>query len=447
MDGITKCRLTTYKGGAAETVSQQWLARQGMLVGGRDFVRYSAQRMRFVNSVSAALALLVAAFPLPAQTMGQNTGPEGGAAAGTDAGARITGTRSPWGSPATTNSSGGVADPSRAGFIRGNVLFADGTSPEESVRIERVCGGSVHIEAHADSKGNFYIRLGGDVASNIADADPADNGLGTARSATAEGMNESANLLDCELRAAYPGYSSDSIDLSTHGAGGSANVGTLMLHRLANVRGTTISATTALAPKSARKSFAKGYQLWQKGKFAQSEEMFKAATADDEKFAIAWFALGRVQQRLKKPEDAVNSYLKAIAADGRYVSPYNQMAFLSGELGRWQDAVKYSQEAIELNPVELPSSFWYNAVANYNLKNDAEAEKSARALVKLDAAHKFPQVETMLAEMAESRGDLSEAALHLRTFLAEAPNAPNAGVVKQSLKRVEALGSRQAQIH
>ena len=400
--------------------------------------------MRFVNRVSAALALLIAASPLSAQTMGQNTGPEGGAAAGTDAGARITGTRSPWGSPATTTGNGGAADPSRTVFLRGNVLFADGSSPLESVRIERVCGSQIHIEAHADSKGGFYIRLGADVASNIADADPSDNSLGTARSATADGMNNPAGSLNCELRAAYPGYSSDSIDLSTYGSGGNPNVGTLVLHPLANVHGTTISATTALAPKSAQKSFAKGYQLWQKAKFAESEQLFKAATADYPKFAIAWFALGRVQQQLKKPAEAVKSYLNAIAADGRYVSPYNQLAFLAGEQAKWQDAVKYSQEAIDLNPVELPSSFWYNAVANYNLKNDTEAEKSARALVKLDVRHRWPQAETMLAEIAQNRGDLSDAAEHLRAFLAEAPDAPNAASVKQQLSRLEAVGTRQA---
>ena len=376
--------------------------------------------------------------------MGQNTGPEGGAASGTEAGARITGSRSPWGTPATTNSNG--HDQSRTLFLRGNVLFEDGTSPTDAnVRIERVCGSSVHVEAHADSKGRFYIRLGGDVASNIADADSSDNSLGTAQSATTDGLSgaDAGSYGEgCQLRAAYPGYVSESIDLSANRSAGSQAVGTILLHRLANVRGTTISATTAMAPKSAQKSFAKGYQAWQKGKYAEAEEMFQAATADDAKFAIAWYALGQVQQRLKRPEDAASSYLKAIAADGRYVSPYNQLALLSGEQGKWQDAANYSKQAIDLNPVELPSSFWYNALANYNLKNDAEAETSARALVKLDEArHRFPQVETMLAEFAENRRDWAEAAAHLRAFLAEAPNAPTADLIKKQLARMEAAGS------
>ncbi len=401
--------------------------------------------MRLTNRVSSfgatgscAVALCVLACAVDVQSLGQSIG----GAAGNDSGARITGTQSPWGTPATTNENGRV-DQSHSVFLRGNVQFDDGSSPDRNVRIERVCGATVRVETHADSKGRFFIRLGGDVASNIAEADSSDNNLGTARSAIDQASVSDA-AQHCELRAAYPGYVSDSIDLSPNSSTGSQTVGTLLLRRLVNVRGTTISATTALAPKSAQKSFAKGYQLFEKGKFADAELMFKSATSDDPKFAIAWFAFGQVEQRLKKPDDAVKCYLAAIAADDRYVSPYNQLSLLSGELGNWQDAVKYSQQAIDLNPVELPSSFWYNAIANYNLKNDAQAEKSARALVKLDSQHRFPQVETMLAEFAVNRRDWQEAAAHLRTFLSEAPAAPNAASVKQQLARIEAAASTQA---
>jgi tetratricopeptide (TPR) repeat protein len=402
----------------------------------------------FDAAASYAIALLVFAAPLCAQLVGQNTGPESGAASGTAGIAEITGTRTPWGTSATTNKDGRIYDQSRSVFLRGNVMFDDGTPPGSSVGIERVCGSNVRIEAHADSKGRFSFRLGGEAASNIADADSSSNSLGTAHSA-GDGLGESggagsAGLLHCQLRAVYPGYASESVDLTINRSHDNQEVGTILLHRLANVRGTTLSLTTALAPKSAKKSVAKGYQFSQRGRFAEAEQQFKSATLEDPQFAVAWFALGQVQYRMNKPQDAAKSYLDAVAADSRYVSPYNQLALLCGEQGKWQDAAQYSKQAIELNPVELPSSFWYNALANYNLKNDAEAEKSAQALVKLDSQHRFPQAETMLAEFAGNRGDWQEAATHLRAFLSQAPAATNAGEVKQQLAHIEAERAIQA---
>lgn len=396
----------------------------------------------FFFSGTAALLLLVCAFDVQHCNAQQSS---------EDSGARITGTKSPWGTPASANDTGSMADPSRMVFVNGNVLFDDGTSFESaSVRIERVCGSRVRVETHTDSQGRFSIRLGGDVASNIAAADSSDNSLGTAHSATdAASGSEAAlsgagspGLMHCELRAAYPGYASESVALSTDGSSGSQSVGTLLLHRLANVRGTTVSATTALAPKSAQKSFKKGYELWKRGKFEESEAMFQSATAEDAKFAIAWVALGDVEQRLNKFVEAEKAYLKAIAADSHYVTPYNQLALLMCEVGKWQDAAHYSQEAIDLNPVELPSSFWYSALSNYNLDHRAEAEKSALALVKLGAQHHFPLAETMLAEFAVSRQDWHEAAGYLRAFLADAPKAENVPQVQRQLARVEAAEAK-----
>ena len=368
-----------------------------------------------------------------------------------ESGARITGTKSPWGTPASANDTSSLADPSRMVFVNGNVLFDDGSSFESaSVRIERVCGSRVRVETHTDSQGRFSIRLGGDVTSNIAAADSSDNSFGTAHSATDSASGSEAalsgegspGLMHCELRAAYPGYVSESVALSTDRSSGSQNVGTLVLHHLANVRGTTVSVTTALAPKSAQKKFKKGYEFWKRGKFEEAEEMFRAATAEDAKFAIAWVALGDVERRLNQFDETEKAYLKAIAADSHYVSPYNQLARLKCEAGKWQEAAHYSQEAIDLNPVELPSSFWYSALANYNLEHRAEAEKSAQALVKLGAQHHFPLAETMLAEFAVDRQDWHEAAAYLRAFLADAPKAENAPQVQRQLARVEAAEAK-----
>ncbi len=330
-------------------------------------------------------------------------------------------------------------------FLAGKVMFDDGTAPSIDIRIERVCGGMVHLESHADSKGRFSFQVGQNtgIDTDASDASSGGNFGGQSGQFSSRSGNLGGNsnpmdpLWNCDLRAAYPGYRSDEISLASHRELDDSDMGTIVLHRLSNVKGTTISLTTSLAPKHAQKEYEKGLQLAQKGKFDEAEKHFLAATDTYPKYAVAWYALGQVQQRENKPEDARKSYQAAAAADSKFVSPYDQLALLAAQSGKWQDAADYSKQVIQLNPVEFPSDFWYNAVASYNLKKPADAEKSTRELLKLDTGHKYPQAESMLAQILLEKGDNAEAATHLRAYLTLVPNAKNADVLKQALLKIE----------
>ena len=325
-------------------------------------------------------------------------------------------------------------------FLSGKVMFDDGGPTNSDIRIERVCGATQRLETHTDSKGRFSFQLGG---NTTVDTDAADSGIGFGRQGGSNSPFSQGNrggldgMFGCEIRAAYPGYRSDAVPLANRHSLDDPDLGTIVLHRLANVQGSTISLTTAAAPKSARKDYEKGMQLAEKGKFEEAEKHFLQATDVYPKFAAAWYALGQVQQRENKPAEARKSYEAAIGADKKFVSPYDQLALLCAQGGNWQEAAKYSQTAIELNPVEFPSAFWYNAIANYNLKNTGEAEKSAKALLKLDTRHKYPQAESMLAQFAVNRGEYAEAATHLRAYLALAPNAQDAATLKAQLQKID----------
>jgi tetratricopeptide (TPR) repeat protein len=338
------------------------------------------------------------------------------------------------------NNSGPFAN--RPIFLSGKVMFDDGGPTNSDIRIERVCGATQRLETHTDSKGRFSFQLGG---NTTVDTDAADSGIGSgfgrqggSNSPFSQGNRGGLDgMFGCEIRAAYPGYRSDMVPLANRHSLDDPDLGTIVLHRLANVQGSTISLTTAAAPKSARKDYEKGIQLAEKGKFEEAEKRFLEATDVYPKFAAAWFALGQVQQRENKPAEARKSYEAAIGADKKFVSPYDQLALLSAQGGNWEEAVKYSKTVIELNPVEFPSAFWYNAIANYNLKNTGEAEKSVKALLKVDTRHRYPQAESMLAQFAVNRGEYAEAATHLRAYLALAPNAKDAATLKAELQKID----------
>jgi tetratricopeptide (TPR) repeat protein len=392
---------------------------------------------------AGAAFLMLSVAPLRAQKA-PSAGSGGGAGASGNIGSGTRGNTG-FGSIPGSASSGTLGVPTRTYFLSGKVMLDDGSPPNTNIRIERVCGTTVHLEGHADSKGRFSIQLGQDMS---VDTDAADANTGPRAGGA---WNNSSNLpgsglggtgrgdplWNCELRAAYPGYRSDLVELSGRRSLDNPDLGSIILHRLANVQGSTISVTTALAPKHAQKEYEKGMQLAQKGDFANAEKHLTAATDTYPKYAIAWFALGQVEQRQNKTEDARKAWQAAIAADSRYVSPYDALAAVATMDAKWQDAADYSQQAIGLNPVEFPSAFWYNALANYNLKKHEAAEKSDRELLKVDTAHHFPQAENLLAHLLAEKGDYSEAAEHLRAYLRLAPNAQDADVARADLAKLE----------
>ncbi len=329
-------------------------------------------------------------------------------------------------------------------FFSGKVMFDDGTPPNSDIRIERVCGTTPRLEAHTDGKGRFSFQLGQDLSVDTDAADAA-GGVnpqnGTFSSQPSGVSNNPSNQINpvwnCELRAAYPGYRSDVVEISMRKPLDSPDVGTIILHRLTNVVGSTISLTSALAPKRAQKDYEKGSQLAAKGDFEEAEQHFRKATDAYPKYAVAWFALGELQQKTGNSEGARTSYAAAIAADSKYVNPYNELGSMAAQGGKWQDAADYSKQVIQLNSVEFPGAFWLNALANYKLKRLDDAEKSVRALLKVDTAHKYPQAEGLLGEIFWEKGNYSEAATHLRAYLVLHPDAKDADNIRQALVRID----------
>jgi Tfp pilus assembly protein PilF len=396
-----------------------------------------------------AVAALAGSLQLPAQKGGAPSTASAGIGMGTsttNTGTR--GTTTPNGLPTSNPNPTNNPIEDRPIFLSGKVMFDDGSPTNPNIAIERVCGGNPRLQAHTDSKGRFSFQMGGNnTASEAALADASESGFGTNQrnqsspfggsGNSKNGTSSEASLFGCELRASYPGYRSDSVTLAGHRSMDNPDLGTIILHRLANVQGTTISLTSAQAPKSAQKSFNKAVQAEQKGKYDDAEKHLLDATSEYPKYAVAWFMLGQIQQRQNKTEDARKSYVAAVEADHKYVSPYDQLALLAAEQGKWEDTASYSKQAIDLNPVEFPSSFWYNAISNYNLNKLPEASKSAQALLKLDTAHRYPEANRLMAEIALRNNEYAGAASYLHAYLDQQPKAKDAEQLKQQLLKIE----------
>jgi tetratricopeptide (TPR) repeat protein len=247
------------------------------------------------------------------------------------------------------------------------------------------------------------------------------------------------NLMGCELRAMLPGYRSDAVNLSGRRMFDQPDVGTIILHRLANVEGTTISATTLMAPKDARKAYEKAREALRKGKTADAQkELDKAVTAYPQ-FAAAWNDLGMLHEQGKDLTQARDCYSKAVAADPKLVPPYLHLTQLWLPEKNWQQVADITARVIKLDPVDYPEAYFYNAVAEYNMGKYEAAEVSAREAQKLDTAHKYPQVQHVMGVILYQKKDYAGAADQMRQYLLLAPDAPDASQVKQQLTELERL--------
>jgi tetratricopeptide (TPR) repeat protein len=358
--------------------------------------------------------------------------------------------------PTTTGTNPSANQPTsrQVFFLAGRVAFDDGSPLNSNISIQRICGLTTRTEGHTDSKGRFHFQLGNNQGSvddasigNIDDQRrgalspivspaPASSLDNSASNPNGAGVSEQA-LSRCELRAVYPGYRSDSLSLANRKALDNPDVGTLILHRLGGVQGTTISVSSAMAPKSAQKAYEKGMQQASKGDFGAAEAGFVKAVDIYPQYASAWFELGRIRQSQNHFPEAQEAYLRAAKADAKFASPYDRLAQLSAEQGNWPDAITYSGQAISLDPVEIPSSWFYNALGHWSLRQFEEAGKSAQEVLKLDSAHKFPMAELIVASSYAARADYDSELQHLHAYLVLAPEGKNAVKVRQRIADLE----------
>lgn len=327
-------------------------------------------------------------------------------------------------------------------FLSGRVLMEDGTPPPEPVVIERVCNGIARPEAYTDSKGHFSFQLGGNtnVFPDASVSSAADGAFGGMRGGfPGPGGREftERDLAGCEIRASLAGFRSEAIALSGRRFLDNPELGVIVLRRMGNVEGLTISATSTMASKDARKAFEKGREAFKRKKWADAAKELEKAVSLHPKYAVAWFYLGLVREQQKDISAARKAYEQALAADAKYVNPYLQLAQIAAMEGKWEEAADTSARLIKLNPFDFPFAFFVNAVANYNLKRYDEAEESARNAIRNDPGHRMAKAHHLLGVILAQKQEYAQAAIQMRNYLQYAPKAPDAEQVKRQLAEME----------
>ena len=107
---------------------------------------------------------------------------------------------------------------------------------------------------------------------------------------------------------------------------------------------------------------------------------------------------------------------------------------------RPEDAATIAGQAVAMKPLEFPELYFYNAVANYNLKHLDVAEISARRATELDARHEIPRAELLLGSVLLAKGDRAGGLQHFKKYLELAPKAQDAEQVRKAIAQFEAPG-------
>jgi len=155
--------------------------------------------------------------------------------------------------------------------------------------------------------------------------------------------------------------------------------------------------------------------------------------------AAAWYELGRLQERSGNFQQASQSYTRAVSADSKFVSPYLPLAELAVRDQNWQSAADTTDQLIQLDPVDYPQAYYYNALANLRLSKLTEAARSAREAKRLDTAHAFPKIDHVLGMILAEQHDYSAAAAALRSYLQFAPEDHDRATARTQLAEVERI--------
>ena len=320
-------------------------------------------------------------------------------------------------------------------FLSGKVIVNDGIPLTDPALVQSVCQGNIRNEGYTDSKGSFSLDLNSQrealgSAQETYSGNPGMSGRPGVR----------RNLHDCDLQAVLPGFTSKTVELASKmNEVGSADVGTIVLHRMQKVEGFTISATSAQAPDKAKKDYQKGREDEAKGKLDPAKEKFSKAVELYPKYAVAWFELGKIQLQQNDAVAAKASFQHAIEADGKFISPYEQLADIALKEKAWKDLDSATEQLVKLNPLSFPQYWYYNAIANYFLQSFDKAEKSAQQGMTIDVQHHIPKMEYVLGMILVQKKDFQGALTHLRNYIRMSPNASDLELAQKQIAALEKL--------
>ena len=308
------------------------------------------------------------------------------------------------------------------GALLGKLAVEGGTLPWEPLLVTVTCDGKVEYATQSDAKGNFGI-VGLKLPGALGNQGDSQRQMET-------------HLEGCLIRGAVSGFRSTEIEITRRMLRDEPDIGTIILSRIGRNAITTVSRTTETASPRAIKFFEKARAEMMQRDSDGAQRDLKKAVESDPNLAEAWLQLGKLQMA-SDPQAARDSFSKALAADPKFILPYEQLAALAAQNGNWQEVLDNTHQLGQLYPEGTAISWYLNALANFQAGKFDVAEASASKSLAIDPRHTVMNTEQLLAVMLARKGNLSGALSHLRSSLTYIPPGPNADLLKQQIAKLE----------
>ena len=301
----------------------------------------------------------------------------------------------------------------------------------DPIPIVVTCDGKVRYNTTADANGGFNIE-----------AAPRQSEVVTQK-ADLKHVTPAA-LVGCTVTAPLVGYKSSTITIANASLTDNPAIGTITLAQDPSTPGSVVSVSTSAAPGEAIKDFEKAHEELVAKHSDGARKLLQKAVSIDPQFAEAWYHLGAIEET-DKPDDALNAFNKAVAADSRFIPPYVHIAGLAAKRSDWKSVVSATSRSLQLDPAGSPEVWYYDALGKLNTGDSSGAETSALAALAMDPNHEAPKTEQLLAVIEAGHGEYQEALEHLRSCLTYTPPGPDAELMKKQIAQLEPMVSAQKQ--
>jgi tetratricopeptide (TPR) repeat protein len=210
-----------------------------------------------------------------------------------------------------------------------------------------------------------------------------------------------------------------------------------LLPPLNTVHSRTVTVAHLQLSGKAKKEYEAACGALKDKKYDSAEAHLRKAVQQEPKYAPAWVTLGQMLAAQQHNDQANDACSKAAAADANYVPSYLCLADVAARNQKWDEMLKFSSHALELDPTDDAIAYDYNAGANLSLHKLPEAEKSALRAIDIDKTNSDPRVHFLLAQIYEAKGDRTNEAVQLQEYLKFATDPADVAMVKQYLAALE----------
>jgi len=199
----------------------------------------------------------------------------------------------------------------------------------------------------------------------------------------------------------------------------------------------TVGVGDLQVPEKTQREYADGCAAMRNRKIAAAENHLRKAVNQYAKYSAAWVLLGQVLVAQQKTEEAHDACAKPLTSGSNYLPAYLCLTDISSRLKNWDEVLKLSTRALEIDPTTDAAAYAYNAMANLNLHRLLEAEKSALKALEIDRNRTEPRVHYLLAQIYEAKRDRANEVAQLREYLKYSTDPKDTATVKNYLAELD----------